>query len=213
MYHYVYKTTNNINGKIYIGAHSSEIFNDHYLGSGKSLKNAIKKYGKENFSRSIIEIFQTRDEAFQKEAELVTENFINETTNYNMCPGGLGATVKTDNFRVSVSKKLKGRKFTEEHSKKKSLAQTGKKNHRYGKPNPNNPKLSGEESGMFGKRHSEESKRLMSQNRKLATIDYTPDLIEKLSLACKGKLWYNNGIISKRFKEDEVPLGFIKGRL
>lgn len=213
MYQYVYKTTNNITGKVYIGAHSSKILNDEYLGSGKALKDAIKKYGKENFSRSILEFFETREEAFKRESDLVTEDFIKEDTNYNMCPGGLGSTIKTEEFKNKVSEKLKGRVFTEEHSRKKSLAQTGSKNHRYGKSNPNNPKLSGKDNGMFGKTHSEESKRLMSQNRKLAKLEYTPDLIKKLSSACKGKSWYNDGTISKRFKEGDQPPGFEKGRL
>jgi group I intron endonuclease len=213
MYHYVYKTTNNVTGKIYIGAHSSKILDDDYLGSGKALKDAIKKYGKENFSRCILEFFDTREEAFKKESYLVTEDFIKEDTNYNMCPGGLGSTIKTEEFKNKVSEKLKGRVFTEEHSRKKSLAQTGSKNHRYGKPNPNNPKLSGRDNGMFNKNHTEESKKLMSQNRKLVKVEYTPDLIKKLSSACKGKLWYNNGKVSKRFKEGDQPSGFAKGRL
>jgi group I intron endonuclease len=213
MYHYVYKTTNNVTGKIYIGAHSSETLDDGYLGSGKALKDAIKKYGKENFSRSILEFFDTREEAFKKESDLVTEDFIKEDTNYNMCSGGLGSTVKSEKFKKIVSHKLKGRIFTEEHSRKKSLAQTGSKNHRYGKPNPNNPKLSGKDNGMFGKNHSDESKKLISQNRKLTKVEYTPELIAQLSSACKGKLWYNDGKISKRFKEGEQPDGFVKGRI
>lgn len=45
--YYLYKTTNLINHKYYIGVHYSEdIDNDDYLGSGKHLKSAIKKYGK-----------------------------------------------------------------------------------------------------------------------------------------------------------------------
>ena len=212
MYHFVYKTTNNITGKIYIGAHSSKTINDNYLGSGKNLKDSIKKYGKENFTRNIIEFFRTREEAFKREAELVTESFIKENTNYNMCPGGLGSSVKTDEFKKSVSAKLKGKKFSKEHSRKKSLAQTGEKNHRFGKPNPNNPKLHGAENGMFGKNHSQETKELISKNRKLSAVVYTEDLRSSLSMACKDKLWYNNGKIAKRFKEGEQPEDFVRGR-
>lgn len=46
MYHIVYKTTNNVNGKIYVGVHSTIDIYDNYIGSGKTLKKAIKKYGK-----------------------------------------------------------------------------------------------------------------------------------------------------------------------
>jgi hypothetical protein len=213
MYHYVYKTINLITNKVYIGAHSSDELDDGYLGSGKALKDAIQKHGKDNFQRVILEMFETREQAFRREAEIVTEEFIKEDTNYNMCPGGLGSTVKTEEFKQQVSNKLKGRKFTEEHSRKKSLAQTGPKNHRYGKSNPNNPKLSGPDNGMYGKKHTEDSINLMRQNRKGVDIEYTPELRNKLGESSRGKCWYNNGISSARFLEGIAPAGFVKGRL
>ena len=43
----IYKTTNLVNGKIYIGKDSKN--NPNYLGSGNLLKKALIKYGKENF--------------------------------------------------------------------------------------------------------------------------------------------------------------------
>ena len=55
MTHYVYQITNLINNKKYIGKHSGEL-NDSYLGSGENVKNAIKKYGKENFRKDILYI-------------------------------------------------------------------------------------------------------------------------------------------------------------
>ena len=56
--HYIYLTTNKINGMKYIGKHYGEL-DDSYLGSGKILKRAIEKYGKENFEKSILSISQT----------------------------------------------------------------------------------------------------------------------------------------------------------
>ena len=53
--HYIYMTTNNITGMKYIGKHYGELDNS-YLGSGTILKRAIPKYGKENFTKSILVI-------------------------------------------------------------------------------------------------------------------------------------------------------------
>lgn len=56
-YYIVYVTTNNLNGKIYVGSHATNNLDDGYLGSGKVLKQAIKKYGRESFSREVIATF------------------------------------------------------------------------------------------------------------------------------------------------------------
>lgn len=55
MYGYIYLTTNLINNKQYIGKHKSSVFDPNYKGSGKALMLAFKKYGKENFSVSLLE--------------------------------------------------------------------------------------------------------------------------------------------------------------
>lgn len=89
---YVYKTTNLVNGKIYIGVHQSQdVDSDLYIGSGKRLKSAIKKYGKENFERDIIEVFDNKDEAFAYERSLVDEDFISRSDTYNIVTGGGGS--------------------------------------------------------------------------------------------------------------------------
>lgn len=88
MIHYLYKTTNLINNKIYYGIHSTHNIDDGYIGSGVALKSAFKKYGKENFEKEIICITESREHASNLEVELVTEDFCKLKTNYNMRTGG-----------------------------------------------------------------------------------------------------------------------------
>ena len=90
IYHIVYKTTNIANKKIYIGVHSTTNLLDDYIGSGRLIKKAIKKYGKERFKREILFQFPTLEECYQKEAELVNENFVKDENTYNICVGGRG---------------------------------------------------------------------------------------------------------------------------
>ena len=90
--HYLYKTTNLKNNKFYIGVKSSyDPNNDRYLGSGFLLKKAIKKYGKENFKKEILEYFNNQEDKFKREAEIVNEQLINDPNCYNITLGGRGA--------------------------------------------------------------------------------------------------------------------------
>ena len=54
MYGYIYKTTNLINGKIYIGKHKSEKYDKNYYGSGKIISIAISKYDISNFKNELL---------------------------------------------------------------------------------------------------------------------------------------------------------------
>jgi len=86
----VYKTTNKINNKYYIGIHKINNKYDGYLGSGKILIKAIKKYGKENFTKEILFKSKSKQKALNKEKELVNSNTINDKLCYNLKIGGEG---------------------------------------------------------------------------------------------------------------------------
>jgi len=88
---YNYITTNTINNKQYIGMHSSNIVDDGYLGTGKLILKAIKKYGKEFFNREILCICQTLEEANKNEKIFIEEYNTLSPNGYNLSPtGGLG---------------------------------------------------------------------------------------------------------------------------
>jgi group I intron endonuclease len=84
----IYEIKNKINGKIYIGQHSSNELNTYY-GSGKLIKYAIDKYGIENFERTILEICSSKDELNEREKYWIKEK--NSIINgYNLTDGGTG---------------------------------------------------------------------------------------------------------------------------
>jgi len=84
----IYEIKNKINGKVYIGQHSSNELGSYY-GSGKLIKNAIKKYGIENFERNILERCSTKNELNKREKFWIKEK--NSLVNgYNLTEGGTG---------------------------------------------------------------------------------------------------------------------------
>jgi group I intron endonuclease len=160
-YHFIYKTTNLINGKYYVGMHSTSNLKDRYLGSGKKLKYSIAKYGKENFNFEILEFFDNREELIKREEELVNIDLLNDSNCLNLQKGGkssfdsLHAKRKIDveydkNWKTIQGQKLKlahkagkikipdwtGKKHSEETKKKigqaNSIKQNGEGNSQYG---------------------------------------------------------------------------------
>jgi group I intron endonuclease len=140
-YIFVYQTKNIINGKIYIGVHSTTNLEDGYIGNSiyrqsdvdsrkekVGLVAAVRKYGYENFKRDILKFFDTEEEAYLYEAELVTEEFVVRNNNYNIAVGGRGGNTRagfTEEQMIDYKRKLsegvlrakdEGRGFTEQHS-------------------------------------------------------------------------------------------------
>jgi hypothetical protein len=87
---YLYKITNTLNHKIYVGIHKTANIDDGYMGSGTLLLKAIKKYGVENFTKEIIEKFDTYQAALSREQEIVNEDFLRRKDVYNLRSGGVG---------------------------------------------------------------------------------------------------------------------------
>jgi len=109
LHYIIYKTTNLINGKYYIGKHQTNDLNDGYVGSGKYLKRAINKYGIHNFHTEIIEIYDEEWKMNIAEKILVV---IDSEISYNLCPGGKGGFGYLNKNKLSVNF------FTKENGKK-----------------------------------------------------------------------------------------------
>ena len=107
MKHYIYQITNNINGKFYRGIHTTNNIDDGYMGSGSNMKYALKKYGKDAFTKTILCYAESRADALELESLAVTQEDVDNPKCYNLVPGGCVPPV------------LKG-----------------KDNHNYGKPLP-----------------------------------------------------------------------------
>jgi hypothetical protein len=90
MYYYIYKITNLVNNKIYIGVHRTTNLDDGYMGSGSMIKSAIAKHGIENFEKTIIKFFENPKDMYLAEAEIVTDDFLSRDDVYNLRRGGHG---------------------------------------------------------------------------------------------------------------------------
>jgi len=89
-FHFIYRTTNLINGRYYLGMHSTNRIDDGYLGSGKRLYYELSKYGRNNFKFEILEQFDSREELVQAEINLITEQDLKNPNCLNLKQGGSG---------------------------------------------------------------------------------------------------------------------------
>ena len=216
MFYTIYKITNKINGKIYIGKHQTKDLNDGYMGSGKYLKHSQEKYGIENFEKEILFQFDNEDEMNAKEAELVTEDFCLREDNYNLCPGGKGGWGYLNS--TGLNRNEWHNQTLDTHMKKMSIKGNEKKKElfdtdpewkeKYSKSLSESTKRQFEKYGhpFKGKSHSEESKRRQSLAMK-----------EKQSGSKNsqfGTMWITDGFNNKKIKKDTafIPEGWYKGR-
>lgn len=187
--------------------HSTSNLKDGYLGSGTSLRYAIRKYGEDNFRIEIVEWCDDRETLIKREKEIITEEYVNNINCYNMKPGGTGGfnNIKHQ-FNCSQAAGLKHSerlKTDEEYRKNYSIqiSEANKKRHQKGNIKPIQENYSWE-----GKKHK-------------------PETIEKIKLSKKGQgtgesnsqygsQWINNGIKNKKIKMmGVIPNGWKLGRI
>lgn len=197
-YYTIYKITNLVNGKIYIGAHQTDDLDDGYMGSGKVIKAAITKHGRHNFIKELLfENLGDMATMYNKEAELVTKDFIKRKDTYNLVIGGFGrggaghygviGYRHTEEAKRKISDASKSRVRTMESRKKMSESMKGKN---LGKRHSQKTKEKLSKMNL-GRVVSEETRKRMSDAQKISATRRGSKLSEdtkaKISKALKGK--------------------------
>jgi len=193
---FIYKTTNNINNKIYIGQfHYTTEEKPNYLGSGKELQRDIKKYGKENFTRIILEQNIISFKELEK-SEIKWTNFYNPQLDpeigYNRKMGnGTQLSQRLLKKMSEIQKKIPKKPHSQKTKNKLSMINSGMGN------------------GFYGKYHTKETKEKLSKLKKgKKRPPFSKSTCEKLRKQKIGGLnpnskstycYYENGILFKIF--------------
>lgn len=198
-YHYIYKTTNVINNKYYIGMHSTDKLNDGYIGGGKYLWNSINYHGRDYHVKEILEFVNTRENLKKREEEIVNEQLINENLCMNLKTGGQGGFSSEEHqLKCSIAgnkalnEKLKDSEFKKIFNSKvsdgvKDTYENGRKGNNY--------------FSWKGKVMTTETKKKMSDSSKG---------MGKGSLNSQyGTCWVTDGKVNKKIKKIKL-IEFIK---
>ena len=216
-YHYIYKTTNIITGKYYIGMHSTDNLEDGYIGSGKRLWYSVGKYGKENHKVEILEYLPNRKSLIDREISIVNEGLLKEELCMNLTLGGSGGPGDRfltkdqlkkgrviadkvlrekygDNFRYIVSKNYYDNLSEVERYELTCKIKNGFKESGY------------IHKSFLGKKHKEESK------QKIGLSNSTHQKGENNSQY--GTCWITNGTENKKIKKTDIlPENWWYGRI
>lgn len=125
----IYKTTNCVNGKAYIGSDARN--NPNYLGSGVYLQRAISKYSKKFFKKTTIDIWDSRKERNLKEKFWISF-YSTITKGYNIAPGGDGGNLGSK-VNKRISKSLMGHEVSDATRENISAALKGRPSNTKGK--------------------------------------------------------------------------------
>jgi hypothetical protein len=210
MHYLIYKITNKLDNKIYVGKHKTEDKNDEYFGSGLLLKRAVKKHGKEYFVKEILIECKSEDEMNQKEMDIVDEIFISRDDTYNIKLGGCGGfdyinTNELNRTELAVSNHKKNNRPDIARKKLSELMEDGEFRKELNMKRTNILKLY-HSTGFEGRTHTEETKKKMS--------DAKTGKVNGSKNPSYGKHWITDGFISKLvLKTDTLPTGFKAGRI
>ena len=227
MYGYIYETTNIVNGMKYIGKHKATTFEGtKYLGSGKALRNAIKKYGRENFIVKLIEECNTETELIEREIYYINQrNAVKDRNYYNIIYDSSGGdviqflpferqqqihkdhSIMMQSFRHSeeskqlMSRQRKGHPVSAETKQRISLSNMGK---RKGRTETAETKQKHSIARLGYKMDSETKQKISQSNKgKRLGIKASAETIAKLKESHRGLRWMSNQFETIRVPEQE----------
>lgn len=217
-FYLIYKITNNVNQKFYIGKHETNNLDDDYFGSGKLLNYAKEKYGLENFTKTILFYCHNQEEMNLLEKYVVTFEFCQREDVYNIMEGGNGGWQYLNKNKLNgkgfqrlthdelINFVLRGRetlnkKLLDEEYRKNyyDAVSNGIKQHKIDFPDY----MVGENNPMFGKKHTQKSCAKMSNSKRG----------EKNNRY--GSKWYYDPVTFESHSflpNEEIPNGWIRGR-
>jgi len=204
IHHIIYKTTCRITGKFYIGIHTTTDIDDKYIGSGTRLLSSIKKYGRKNHIRKVIETCSNEKELYQKEKEIVNDDLLKNKSCLNLKIGG----------------GISGRKITLEDRQR--ISKLGGLTSKAEKARKRHHELFNEDAEyknnwvtLVKPTLLENRKRVQSQksrNKRKETFKRIGHQ-KGYSNSNYGKMWITDGEVSRTIgKNNDIPEGFIKGR-
>lgn len=188
--------------------HSTNNLEDGYMGSGTRLRHSLRKYGKDNHVKEILEFFNSREELAKREAEIVNLVLIQEELCMNLTIGGLGAGFMDNEHMMKCSRagnkafkeKLATDKVFREAKSIKSSENT-KKGMAEGKIKPI-------DYSWLGKKHSKETIKLLCEVKKGTGTS--------VNNSQYGTCWITKEGLNKKIKKDDLGShlneGWVKGR-
>jgi hypothetical protein len=193
--------------------HSTSNLEDGYLGSGKRLRYSIRKYGKENHIKEILEFLPTREKLIIRESEIVNKILLTDKLCMNLKEGGQGGF-------VNLKAVKKGRRITDEILEKKygkdfrkiisknyqnSLSENDQKENSE-KIKKRLKEIGFNHSTFKGKKHKEESKKNIGKKNSIKQKGNKNSQY--------GTCWITNGSDNKKiYKGDLIPKGWRLGRV
>ncbi|MEG1565841.1 MAG: NUMOD3 domain-containing DNA-binding protein [Bacilli bacterium] len=217
---YIYKTTNKINGKIYVGQKKSERFlGNKYLGSGKVITNAVKHYGNDNFTVEMLEEINSVEDLDNREIYWIKElNATNREIGYNISEGG-----KVNRTMVGENNPFYGKHHSEKTIKRWSEIRKGLKGYPHKMSEESKIKISIKNKGRIKTIEEIEKRRQTLLSKGGNYWSKNPEYRLKMSILhkgkpshCKGRITITNNIEEKMiFMEDldkYLKLGWWRGR-